>query len=204
MDNYQYEPIIISGPSGAGKTMIITSLRNKYKEVVSEAVGYTTRNPRDEESEGEEYHFVTKNIFKRMIDNNEFIEYIEYLNEFYGMPISELIKAKQELKIFNVGLTSAIEIKKRCPNAITIYILPPDAKELLRRIGDRGRERYEIAKKEVRQVSEFYEYLVISKTNKVEESVREIEEIIFNNSRNNLMESNKDFILHYYDEENPL
>lgn len=204
MDNYQYEPIVISGPSGAGKTMIITSLRNKYKEKISEAVGYTTRKPRYGERDGEEYYFVTKNHFKSMIDNNEFIEYIEYLDEFYGMPISELIKAKQQLKIFNVGLTSAMEIKKRCPKAITIYILPPNAKELLRRIGDRGRKRYEIAKEEVKQVSEFYEYLVISRTNRIEESVREIEEIIFNNSRKNLMENKKDFILHYYDEENPL
>lgn len=204
MDNYQYEPIIISGPSGAGKTMIITSLRNKYKGIITEAVGYTTRNPRYGEKNGEEYYFVTKKQFKSMITNNEFIEYTEYLDEFYGMPISELVKAKQELKIFNVGLTSAIEIKKRCPNAITIYILPPNAKELLRRIGDRGIKRYEIAKKEAKQVSELYKYLVISKTNEAEESVKEIEEIIFNSSRKNLMENSKDFILHYYDEENPL
>jgi len=204
MDNYQYEPIVISGPSGAGKTMIITSLRNKYKEVMSEAVGYTTREPRYGEKEGDEYYFVTKDHFKRMIDNNEFIEYTEYLNEFYGVPVSELLKAKKQLKIFNVGLTSAMEIKKRCPNSITIYILPPDAKELLRRIGDRGRKRYEIAKGEAGQVSEFYEYLVISRTNRVEQSVKEIEKIIFSNSRENLMENNKDFILHYYDEENPL
>lgn len=204
MDNYQYEPIVISGPSGAGKTMIITTLRNKYKGEISEAVGYTTRKPRLGEKDGEEYYFTTKDYFRKMIDNNEFIEYIEYVNEFYGMPISEIVKAKKEMKIFNVGLTSAIEIKKKCPNAITIYILPPDAKELLRRIGNRGRERYEKAKEEVKQVSEFYEYLVISRTNNIEESVKEIEEIIFNNSRKNLMENNKDFILHYYDEENPL
>lgn len=140
MDNYQYEPIIISGPSGAGKTMIITSLRNKYKERISEAIGYTTRKPRYGERNGEEYYFVTRNHFKKMIDNNEFIEYTEYLNEFYGMPISELAKAKHQLTIFNVGLTSAMEVKRICPKAMTIYILPPNAKELLRRIGDRGKK----------------------------------------------------------------
>ena len=204
MDNYQYGPIIISGPSGAGKTKIITSFRNKHKNIVSEAIGYTTRKPRKGEIEGEEYHFVTKENFIKMIENNEFIEYTEYVNEFYGMPFSELKIAKRQVKIFNVGLTSAVEIKKKYQNSITIYILPPNNKELWKRIGKREFERYKIAKEEVKKASEFYEYLVISKTNKVDESVRDLEEIIFGKNSKNLMKKNIDFILHYYDEENPL
>ena len=204
MYNYQYDPIVISGPSGAGKTKIIECLRSKYKGIISEAVGYTTRKQRYGEIDGEEYYFITKEDFRKMIDSNKFVEYTEYLGEFYGMPISELLKAKQGLKIFNVGLTSAIEIKKICPNAITIYILPPNAKELLRRIGNRGKERYEIAKSEATKVSQFYKYLVISETNNVEKSVNEIEKILFNNGKENLMENNRNFVLHFYDKENPL
>lgn len=203
MDNYQYEPIIISGPSGAGKTQIIMSLRSIHQEI-SEGIGYTTRKQRPNEINGEEYYFVTKETFQKMISRQEFIEYTMYLHEYYGMPISELKKSQKQLKIFNVGLSSAMAIKEKFPHAITIYILPPNEEELLRRLGSREKERYEIAKREVTKASEFYEYLLISHTNDVKRSMQELEDIIYRNSNENRMEKYKSFLLHYYNKENPL
>lgn len=174
----KFRPIIISGPSGSGKDTIIKLLISRNKNI-HDALGYTTREPRDGEKNGREILFTSVEHFKSMIENNQLIEYAKFAGNYYGMPIEEVKNATKKLTVFNVGISGAKAIKQFNPNSIAILILPSTKEELLLRLGNRGIERFERARQDVKEAIHFFDYLIISPNNLAGEATSKIEDIIF-------------------------
>ena len=161
--------IVISGPSGAGKGTIVKALLDQYPSV-HYSVSATTRSPREGEVNGVNYWFVTRDEFKRMRENDELLEWAEVYGNFYGTPclrVMEAIKLGHDI-ILEIDPQGAMKIKKRFPNAVFVYIMPPSPRELTRRICDRGTESQEAIRCRLNSVANElgyvheYDYLVIN------------------------------------------
>ena len=164
--------IVLSGPSGVGKSTVIAELLGQRKGIYF-SVSYTTRQPRVGEADGINYNFVSRTEFERMIADQELLEYAEYVNNYYGTSL----KMIQE--------QGAAKVRARCPEAIFIFIIPPSFEELSRRLHNRNTDnedviagRLEKAKIEFREIPT-YDYLVIN--DKVSNAVEEIEAILVAN-----------------------
>lgn len=176
--------IVISGPSGVGKDTICEELIKRGNGIYS--VSMTTRKKRNNEIDGVNYFFVSKDEFENKIKDNFFLEYAMYNGNYYGTP-NEFIKETTnngDNVIAVLEMNGAINAKRIFSNAITIFIMPPSFDELERRL--RGRkseddniisERLNIAKEEIK-CKDKYDYIVINNT--VDEAVLEIENIINN------------------------
>lgn len=176
MTNY-FAPVIISGPSGSGKDTLVKAIINKYPQI-HDAVGCTTRNKRENEVDGVDMRFVSKKVFKKMVVDGEFVEYSQYAGNYYGMTFLELNRAHTIPTIFNVGVFAAQTIKQYFNESISILVIPPSKEELLKRLGDRGVERYNSAKKDILFAKSFFEYVIISKNYMIEEEVADFENIV--------------------------
>tara|TARA_B100000029_G_scaffold265340_1_gene261509 strand:- start:572 stop:1204 length:633 start_codon:yes stop_codon:yes gene_type:complete len=131
--------IVLSSPSGAGKTTLVKLLSKKDNFSVS--VSHTTRKPREQEKNGKDYFFVEKNDFEKSIKNNEFLEYAKVFNNYYGSPklaVIEKLKAGTNV-IFDIDWQGTQQIKKSKMDfeLLTIFVLPPSKKELLDRLSNR-------------------------------------------------------------------
>ncbi len=175
--------IIVSGPSGVGKGTVIEKLR-KEDTSLGFSVSATTRCPRPGEIDGVSYHFVTKEHFEEMINNGEMLEYTCYNGNFYGTPKSsvENVVSKGLNIILDIEVEGASNIKKKFPQAISIFILPPDMQTLYDRLTGRGTEdedtingRIARAKEEL-EFQNDYDYRIVNET--VDKAVAEIKEII--------------------------
>lgn len=128
---------IVSSPSGAGKTTLTTRLRQAVPDLHF-SVSHTTRAPRAGEQDGREYHFVTREAFARSVANEEFLEWAEVHGNLYGTARSELTRATAARGvIFDIDHQGARQIKSAEPDAVAVFILPPDMPTLLERL--RGR-----------------------------------------------------------------
>ena len=131
--------IVLSSPSGAGKTTLVKLLSKKDNFSVS--ISHTTRKPREKEKNGKDYFFVKKNDFKKSINNNEFLEYAKVFNNYYGSPklaVIEKLKVGTNV-VFDIDWQGTQQIKKSKMNfeLLTIFVLPPSKKELLDRLSNR-------------------------------------------------------------------
>ena len=131
--------IVLSSPSGAGKTTLVKLLSKKDNFSVS--VSHTTRKPREQEKNGKDYFFVEKNDFEKSIKNNEFLEYAKVFNNYYGSPklaVIEKLKVGTNV-IFDIDWQGTQQIKKSKMDfeLLTIFVLPPSKKELLDRLSNR-------------------------------------------------------------------
>ena len=175
--------IIVSGPSGVGKGTIIEKLR-KEDSSLGFSVSATTRAPRAGEINGVSYHFVTKDDFEEMIKNGEMLEYTCYNGNFYGTPKSsvENVISKGFNIILDIEVEGAANIKKKFPQAISVFILPPDIETLHTRLTGRGTEDEDTINKRIARAREEldfqndYDYKVVNDT--VEKAVDEIKKII--------------------------
>ena len=175
--------IVLSGPSGVGKSTVIAELLGQRDNIYF-SVSYTTRNPRVGEQDGVNYNFVSRAEFERMIADDELLEYAEYVNNYYGTSlkaIRERLEAGTDV-LLDIEVQGAAKLKKRCPDALFIFIIPPSFEELSRRLHKRNTDsedviagRLEKARSEFREVPN-YDYLVIN--DKVSGAVREIEAIL--------------------------
>ena len=175
--------IVISGPSGAGKGTICKRFMEKNKEVVL-SVSATTRSPRQGEVDGVNYHFMTKEQFKDKIKSDDFLEYAEVYDNFYGTPksnVNELLESGKDV-ILEIDIQGALKVKENAEDGIFIFILPPSMEELKQRIIKRGSEteeslmkRFKSAYKEINFVSK-YNYAVVN--DEVETAVEKLESII--------------------------
>lgn len=176
-----FVPIIISGPSAVGKDTLIKAIKNTCPNI-NEAVGYTTRAPRPGETNGVDLNFVSKEFFMELIKKDLLIEYAIFNNEYYGMPKHELLKSKDQLIIFNVGISGAKAIKNIVPNAISILLIPPSYEELINRLGNRDIKRLDNLESDLHEASTFFDYCLVSETNNIKNVVKNFFKIINGNT----------------------
>ena len=175
--------IVISGPSGAGKGTICKSFLERNPEVAI-SVSATTRSPRKGEVEGVNYYFMSKEQFKGKIEDNDFLEYAEVYDNFYGTPksnVEELLEGGKDV-ILEIDIQGALKVKENTEEGVFIFILPPSMEELKARIIKRGSEtpeslmkRFKSAYKEINFISR-YNYAVVN--DEVETAVEKLEAII--------------------------
>jgi len=163
--------IIVSAPSGAGKTTLVKHLLESFPQLEF-SISATSRKPRQNEKDGIDYYFISVDEFKKKINNNEFIEWEEvYPNCYYGTLKSEIhrIWEKNKVVLFDVDVKGGINLKKIFKNnAISIFIAPPDLKTLEKRLINRGTETNESIKTRLEKASyemnfkDKFDYIIIN------------------------------------------
>lgn len=195
---------VVSGFSGAGKGCVMKALLKKYDYELS--ISATTRTPRTGEEHGREYFFLTREEFQSMINNHELIEWAEYVGNYYGTPkryVEDQLNAGKDV-ILEIEIQGALKVKKQFPEALLIFITPPTAEELKSRLIGRGTEEIDKVKQRLQRAAdevvhmEYYDYIVLNETDKLEECVEMIHHIIQNEHSKTL--NNKDFINKMKDE----
>ncbi len=174
--------IVISGPSGVGKGTAL-ELAMKERPDLSFSVSATTRAPRPNEVEGVSYDFITVEQFRRMIDENAFLEYDNHNETYYGTPRAQLEQKRAKGPVFlDIDPMGAKRVRQAVPDAVLIFIMPPSLEELERRLRDRkdtSEEQIKIrmarAEWEIEQ-SAWYDYVVVNQN--VHDCAREILKII--------------------------
>ena len=161
--------IVISGPSGAGKSTVIDKLMQQNPKMTF-SVSVTTRAPREGEVDGVNYYFVNQARFDEMIRGNELLEYARYVDNFYGSPKEAVVQNLRNGNdvVFDIEVQGAMQIKRSCPDAVLIFIIPSSFTEIEKRLRSRGTDsedviqrRIETAKRECRYAPD-YRYLVLN------------------------------------------
>ena len=174
---------IISGPSGVGKSTVLSALLERRPNVYF-SVSATTRDPRPGELDGIHYHFMDVDSFRKWIAMDQFLEYAEYVGNFYGTPKRFVDEAMEQGKdvILDIEVQGAIQVTSKRPDTVRIFIAPPSCAELERRLTERGTDsKDKIQKRLLRAKVEFqtahtYDYFVINDT--VENAVKELDAIM--------------------------
>lgn len=136
--------IVLSGPSGCGKNTIINKVMENNKNIWL-SISCTSREPRGEEKNGVNYYFLSREEFEQEIENDEFLEYAEYSKNYYGTPkkyIKEHLDNGEDV-ILEIEIQGALKVKEKIKEAVFIFILPPNMKELKRRLEARNTENQE-------------------------------------------------------------
>lgn len=176
--------LVVSGPAGSGKSTVNKFIRENEDYVFS--ISRTTRYMRPGEIDGEDYYFVTKDFFKKKIEENDFLEHAEYCGEFYGTPKSLVYEKIEQGKnvILEIEVAGAMQVKERCPEAVLIMLLPPSFAVQEERLRGRGTETEEKIQKRLRQtINEIpfvdkYDYIVFNPDGKSKEAAEDIFAIV--------------------------
>jgi guanylate kinase len=176
--------VIISGPSGVGKSTICKEIVNKLKDVTL-SVSVTTRPKSEAEVDGEDYWFISEEEFKERISQGLLLEYAEVFGHLYGTPKDKVEESLQAGKtvILEIDVEGAKQAKAIYPDAVMVFILPPTEKDLITRIDQRGRdaaeaaeERLDGASSEIAAAWQHYKHMVINED--LEQAVDECVQII--------------------------
>jgi len=160
---------IISAPSGSGKSTLVSRLMNEVENLTF-SVSYTTRKPRGAEVDGEAYHFIDRTEFEARLANQEFLEHAEVFGNYYGTHQSALQIAESKGKdlVLDIDVQGAAQLKKRIPDAVTIFILAPSLEILEQRLRSRSqdseaviRRRLADAAREIRDYA-LYDYVLVN------------------------------------------
>lgn len=192
--------IIVSGPSGVGKTTIIHAMCDRFSNF-REAVACTTRSPRAGEAEGRDYYFLDDETFASFMAADKFFISETYDNHKYGILKSELTK-DDGFVFLNIGIPSMKLIPPSIRNgAITIYMMPSNLSDLKRWMQDSGDGRLKAAKNERFEAIKNFEYIVINRDGKLEASITQVLTILHGDpSIHARIENNTCFLEHFYDE----
>ena len=146
---------VLSGFSGAGKGTAMKRLMEKYDDYAL-SISATTRNPREGEVDGREYFFKATEEFEKMIAQDELIEYARYVNHYYGTPRSYVEEQLENGKdvILEIEIQGALKVKEKFPDTLLVFITPPSAKELRRRLIGRGTESMEVIEQRLARAKE--------------------------------------------------
>lgn len=174
---------VLSAPSGGGKTSLCRSAVEFFPDIVH-SVSYTTRPPRPGEMNGRDYFFVSRREFQDLVERDEFVEWAEVFGHLYGTGISKLrsIIASGKDVILDIDIQGARQLRRRLPQSIHIFVLPPGLDALEERLRRRGsdpetviRERLQAARAEIGHYRE-YQYLIVNRD--LQESVLQLQAII--------------------------
>lgn len=174
---------IVSAPSGSGKSTLVNELF-KMVDHLDFSISYTTRPPRGSEQNGKEYFFVSRPEFEAMIAADEFLEYADVFGNYYGTARRFLRQAEAAGNdlLLDIDVQGAAKIKKKIPDAVSIFILPPDREKLEWRLRNRGldaegviRRRLDTARREIENYSK-YDYILVN--DQLEQSADELKAIV--------------------------
>lgn len=161
--------IVISAPSGAGKTTLCNGLVNRFP-ALKESISFTTRRPRDGEQDGVDYHFVSVERFQQMITENAFVEWAEVHGNFYGTAIATLEQARIDGVdiLLDIDCQGAKTLKNRGINGVFVFVLPPSMAELRRRLESRSSDAQEVIERRIVRAAEeikearWYDYILVN------------------------------------------
>ena len=175
--------IVLSGPSGSGKNTVCDEVK-KNNSNIWESISMTSRKPRPGEIDGKSYYFVSEKEFEDNIENDKMLEYAKFAGNYYGTPRKSVQQHldKGEDVILVIEIQGALQIKKKIPQALFVFLLPPSMAELKRRLIDRHTEseekimeRFSTAYKEINELSK-YNYVIVN--DKVNDAASKLEAII--------------------------
>jgi len=176
--------VVVSGPSGVGKTTICRAIKERLKDVYL-SVSVTTREKSETEVDGRDYWFITEQQFQQQIEKGLLLEYAEVFGHLYGTPKDKTDQALQAGKtvVLEIDVQGAGQVKTVYPNAVMIFILPPEQKDLIERISSRAREDAETAKvrlskaeSEIEAARQLCKYMVVN--DDLEQAIGEVIGII--------------------------
>lgn len=161
--------LVVSGPSGAGKGTICSAVREKYPDL-EYSISMTTRAPRNGETEGVSYFFRTDEQFKKLVEEDAFLEYARVYDHYYGTPkkyVLDKIQAGRSV-LLEIDIQGAMQVKKRYPKGVFVYIVPPSLEILSQRIHARGTDSEEVIQNRLAQITNElsmmhqYDYVVVN------------------------------------------
>ena len=161
--------VVVSGFSGAGKGTLMKALLEKYDNYAL-SISATTRKPRAGEVHGREYFFVEKETFESMIKGDQLIEYAQYVKHYYGTPKEYVLQKMEEGKdvILEIEIQGALKVKEKYPDTLLLFVMPPSAMELRRRLVGRGTETADVIEARLKRAAkeaegmESYDYILIN------------------------------------------
>lgn len=162
--------IVISGPSGVGKGTVRKALFNRKGQNFDYSVSMTTRKPREGEVEGKDYYFVSKDEFEQRIKDGKFLEYAEFVGNYYGTPLDKVQEKLDQGKevVLEIEVNGALQVRDKVKDAVLIFIVPPTKEELYNRLKGRGTESEEIIQKRIEKaqrefpLADKYDYIVVN------------------------------------------
>lgn len=176
-------PIVLAGPSGGGKTTVRRELLQRRSDLVF-SVSATTRRPRPGEVDGRDYQFLPRDEFESLVEGGDLLEWAEVHGDLYGTPRANLRRAREEGRhlLLDIDVQGARQIRQGQPDALTVFLLPPDYERLVDRLRGRGSEdagtfrtRMQTALSELSEVDRF-DYAVVN--DELEDTVRAVESIL--------------------------
>lgn len=196
--------IVISGPSGSGKGTVIKRIM-EYDHSFIYSVSATTRAPRVGEKHGVNYYFIDRADFEARIAADMMLEHAEYCGNYYGTPkkeVTENLEAGRNV-ILEIEVEGAMQIKKKCPDALLVMITPPDFETLEARLRGRGDNvsedvilnRLKTAKKELNKLGQ-YDYIVVNGDNMIDEAAHDIMDIVY--AETHRVSRNEDFTSKFF------
>lgn len=178
---------ILSAPSGSGKSTLVSQLRSMVPHL-DFSVSYTTRPPRGSEQEGREYHFIQRDQFQGMITANEFLEHADVFGNYYGTARSSLDQAAARGNdlLLDIDVQGAAQVRQNMPEAITIFILPPNPDVLERRLRNRSRAEGGVEESVVQkrlatarhEIEKYHEYRYVLVNDVLERAAEELSAIV--------------------------